>query len=361
MNLKIRQKQGIFFKQKFNITAKIRLSEIIKLPENKYAQLVEDVEKGFLFKKLSSFYYKNQRIISNRRFSKTDFSSDFLEFNEKANINRTDNVEVESLISKRKETVSIIKKLGIANLKKYFLYNNVEKSTREISSICKISEKDVKKIYNLINELSVHNEFYYPSAIQGNLNINYYKIAKIDDDGSKGFIINYFSPKYSQGKYIINYSNLSKLKKQGTFSKEELKEIDRLLENLNLINNKKMTIFQVIKKITEKQKGYLLSGDKKDIIPYTQMELAKEIKSDNSLVSRAIANRSIETPQNKEVPLQFFFPSKKDIRKDIIKKIIENEKNNHLTDREIKCILKNEFKIDVSRRTVAVCRKESGE
>ncbi|MBU4443499.1 hypothetical protein KJ656_00225, partial [bacterium] len=110
---------------------------------------------------------------------------------------------IELLLAEQKETVSIIKNLGIDKFKNYFLYGAFEKSTSEISSICKISEQDVKKIIDIINKLAIQNEFYYPSKIYDNPKIRYYKIAKIEKDKTGNLIISFFSPQFVRGKYII--------------------------------------------------------------------------------------------------------------------------------------------------------------
>jgi RNA polymerase sigma-54 factor len=101
----------------------------------------------------------------------------------------------------------------------------------------------------------------------------------------------------------------------------------------------------------------LKTGNEKYLVPYTQKELSRAIEVDQSLVSRALCGRSVLTPDGQEKPLKFFFPSKKNIRMDIIREIIRSEKR-PLTDNAIKALLKEKYDIDVSRRTVNACRKE---
>jgi len=75
------------------------------------------------------------------------------------------------------------------------------------------------------------------------------------------------------------------------------------------------------------------------------------------VICRAIYGRSIVTPREVEKPLKFFFPGNKDVRKKLIQKIMSSEPRG-LTDGSIAAILKDEFNISVSRRTVNVCRNE---
>jgi len=280
----------------------------------------------------------------------------FLELHEETSIDKS-KVEVESLINSQKEAVLIIKKIGISNFKKYFLYDELENSIENISRICEISKESVRKVTNLVDKLAVYDEFFSPSNITNDSGLHYNKIVKIEIDKSGELLINFFSPKYSQGKYVINYEQLEKMKELKSFSKDELTNISEIIEKLELINRRKTIVFQIIEKLIIKQRKYFISGDESEIVPFTQREFASQIVQSESLISRAILNKSIETPLSVEISVQSLFPSEKDIRKRIIKKIIEKT-DKHLTDNKIKCILMKDYDIDISRRTVAVCRKE---
>src|SRR3989339_298680 len=277
--MEMRIRQTFSTKQKFRIVNKIIQAEIIGLSEVKFAELVKEIEDDSLFKKLVLLNFENQKIISYNRFPKT-----------------------------------------------YFLYENVENSVENISRICEISEELVKKVIKIVDELVIFDEFYYRPDNKNITGFRYYKIGKIEKDKKAKFIINFLSPTYFKGKYIINYNKLKRIRELGIFDEKELKGIKELVKKLELINNKKFIIFQILNQLIIKQEKYFQSGNISDIIPLTQREIAKNIMQDESLVSRAILNRSIETPQNIEIPIKFLFQSEKDVRKRIIKEIIENTK-----------------------------------
>jgi len=79
-----------------------------------------------------------------------------------------------------------------------------------------------------------------------------------------------------------------------------------------------------------------------------------------------MANKSIGTPQREELPLKFFFPSQKEISKNYLQDIIDQEKvllETHTlyhpySDELIKDKLYQNYHISVSRRAVAKYRKE---
>lgn len=74
-------------------------------------------------------------------------------------------------------------------------------------------------------------------------------------------------------------------------------------------------------------------------------------------MNRAISRRSVDTPGQGEKSLKYFFPSKKEVRRNLIKKIITEEKKPK-SDEGIRSVLKERFNITISRRSVSSCRKE---
>ncbi|MFB0526982.1 MAG: hypothetical protein ACETVO_05900, partial [bacterium] len=212
------------------------------------------------------------------------------------------------------------------------------------------------KIMTLIDDFSIQSEFFNPSMINLDSNIFYSKIAKIEKDNSRDFVISFFSPYLVKGRYWINYEKLAELKNR-VFSQAELKKIDSLVYTLKAINARKSIIYQVIRKILKKQSVYFATGNPKDLVRLSQRELAKEIKVNPSLISRAIARRSIETPWGEEYPVKYFLPSRKKIIKGLITDIINDGKCIY-TDEGIRKELRKAFNIDISRRSVASYRKE---
>ncbi len=123
-----------------------------------------------------------------------------------------------------------------------------------------------------------------------------------------------------------------------------------------MINDRKTTLFEILQRITEKQKNYFISGDSTQLLPYPQKEIAHDINIYPSTVSRAISNRSIDTKWG-EKPLKYFFPLNKKLQiKDFILEIIEKE--NNFSDIYISNVLKEKYKIAIARRTVAKYRNE---
>ena len=137
---------------------------------------------------------------------------------------------------------------------------------------------------------------------------------------------------------------------------------------INSIDQRQNTIERITKQILEKQAGFFDEGVSK-LHPMTMSEVAEIIDVHETTVSRAIANKFVNTPHG-TFPFKYFFTpgySGKDgdavsntSVKEIIGSIIEQENSSKpLSDRKIVDLLA-EKDIKLARRTVAKYREELG-
>ena len=354
--MEIELKQRPQPKQLLRLIGRVKLAELVELSERDFAKIIKKIENEPLFKKLLSPSDPQQKVLSYRRFPRSELSKSFYELKEDIAMDRT-SPDVESFLDSREAIMPLIKRLGIDKFKKYFLYNDGNVSYKDISLACNLTEKEVTKIMTLIDDFAIQSEFFTRSKINIGSNISYSKIAQIEKDTSGDHIINFLSPYLAKGRYLINYEKLAEVKKNGVFSRAELKKINKLLNDLEAINTRKSIIYRIISKILKIQSVYFVTGNPKDLVRLTQRELAKEIGINPSLISRAIARRSIETPWQEEYPVKYFFPSRKKIIKTLIIDII-NDGGHIYTDEGIRQQLRQAFNIYISRRSVASYRKE---
>ena len=342
-------------KQLLKLVGRIKLAGLMELSESDFAKMIKKIENDPLFKKLFSPSNRQEKVVSYLRFPRSGLAKNFYELKEDIAADRS-SLNIESFLDTRKEVIPLIKRMGIDKFKKYFLFNDGEFSYKDISLVCNLVEKEVTKIMTLIDDFSIQSDFFNPSMINLDRNISYSKIAKIEKDDSGDFVISFFSLHLVKGRYWINYEKLAGLKNR-VFSQAELKKIDKLLYTLKAINTRKSIIYQIIRKILKKQDVYFASGNPKDLVSLSQRELAQEMNVNPSLISRAIARRSMETPWGEEYPVKYFLPSRKKIIKKLIVDIVDDGKRIY-TDEGIRDKLKKAFNIDISRRSVASYRKE---
>jgi len=349
-------KQVLQNQQRQVLIGRVKLANLMKLKEGDFASYVKEIEDNPLFQRLCHPEQLEEKVISYRRFPRTDLAHSFYELRE-GTIADSSSPEMSSLIKGREKLIPLIRSLGIDKFKKYFLYDETGVSYEEISSACNLRDSEVKEIMEFTNEFSILSEFFNPSTIAFEDNVHYTKVAHIKRDNSGEFVICFFSPHLARGRYIINYQRLEGLKRKNVFSKKETSNMETLIHRIEYVNTRKSVLYQVIQKLIQYQKAYFNSGDWLDLCPLTQQEVAHQIGANPGTISRIITCRSVVTPWEEEKPIKDFFISKTRKAKNLIKVTIDDEKESS-SDEEIKHLLETKFGFNVSRRLVSRCRAE---
>jgi len=134
------------------------------------------------------------------------------------------------------------------------------------------------------------------------------------------------------------------------------------------IEQRRLTLYRVVRTIVDLQQGFFNKGVK-HLRPLNLKEVADILEIHESTVSRATANKYVQTPLG-VFPLKFFFASgvnnagglstsSESIKKMLKEMVEEEEKQKPLSDQKITGIL-NAGGIKISRRTVAKYRGELG-
>ncbi len=122
---------------------------------------------------------------------------------------------------------------------------------------------------------------------------------------------------------------------------------------MELINFRKAAIYRIIQTAIHAQQRFVQSSDMRDLVAYTQKELAVQIKAKPCLVCRAIRGKSVVINGGTEVPLKTFLPSKKKVRLMLVREIADG----NIGDEHIRTALKEKFNISLSRRSVNEYRR----
>ncbi len=144
-------------------------------------------------------------------------------------------------------------------------------------------------------------------------------------------------------------------------SEEDRKEDMRTdLEKASLfvkcLQQRNHTMLRLMQRIVGLQRLYILHGDKY-LQPVTRAQLARELEVHESTISRAVANKAVQLPNGKIVPMASFFDRSLNIRT-VIKNYIHQE-TRPLSDTEIAFLLARDG-YEVARRTVAKYRAMEG-
>lgn len=360
-----RQKTAQTLRQKQ--VGRMKLGQLFSLPESEFRKLIKELENALLFKKLIDKW----KIISYRKFRGVRPPSS-IEFKEEG-IFSSDDFELEELLHQNPKTVPLLQKIGQSIGKSRF--NEVLHGSLSISEIehqCQLTPGESEIFKDFLNR------FELKKLTSGALASSYgkssslptarnFKIASIEREGDKLIIYPNRKEDYLvKGKYSIDYRRLEELYQKKNLATKELNRISKVFKTINIINRRTTTVYQIIHYIKEAQSDYLYSGDMGRLRAITRRELARRIGVHPSSITRVMASKSIGTPQKKELPLKFFFPSQKEISKSYLKDIIDQEKvlleihtiDYPYSDELIRDKLYQNYHVSVSRRAVAKYRKE---
>lgn len=192
-------------------------------------------------------------------------------------------------------------------------------------------------------------------------------VKKVDDDYV--IIINDVSvPRLMVNRTYQTLLKRQELCDQGTteFIQNKLKSAIWLIRS---IEQRRLTLYRVVSSIVEFQREFFEHGVK-HLKPLNMKQVADEIDMHESTVSRAIANKYVQTPQGL-FDLKFFFTSgvenviagkmvAAESIKEVLKELIANEDPCHPhSDKEL-CKMLQAKGISIARRTVAKYRNEIG-
>ena len=118
-------------------------------------------------------------------------------------------------------------------------------------------------------------------------------------------------------------------------------------------------IHLILMSILEVQRDYLLKSSAVLMKPYTQAQLAQELRLSKSVICRTIAMKSIETPWGEEKPIKDFFPTRKALVKLWMEQLFNGDTlPKGLTDEALRKWVKEKYSINLSRRSVNDYRRE---
>jgi RNA polymerase sigma-54 factor len=140
-------------------------------------------------------------------------------------------------------------------------------------------------------------------------------------------------------------------------AKDELKgDLEKASLFVKCIQQRNHTMERLLTRVVSLQKEYIVHGEK-FLKPVTRAQISKELEVHESTISRAVANKAVQLPNKRIIPLSSFFDRSLNVRT-VLKEIIEKE-NKPLSDSDLADML-SERGFDVARRTVAKYRSIEG-
>jgi len=180
-------------------------------------------------------------------------------------------------------------------------------------------------------------------------------ISYLNNKSGNPLVVEIITP--SRGTLQLNPLFKQALKNQtGEKYEEWKKDIDKASLLIKCIQQRNNTMRQLMERLVDIQKSFIISGETY-LEPLTRAQIADELDVHESTISRAVANKTVQLPNKKIIPMATFFDRSLAVRA-IMKNIIENEEH-AMNDTELRETLENHG-IRVARRTVAKYRAMEG-
>ncbi len=180
-------------------------------------------------------------------------------------------------------------------------------------------------------------------------------MSYLNDDPSKPLVIEIIMP--LNGTLRVNPMFRSAIHEANQEKKDDWKnDLERASLFVKCLQQRNHTITRLMQRVASLQRNFICRGEKY-LKPVTRAQLSTELGVHESTISRAVANKAVQLPNGRIVPLAMFFDRSLNVRQ-VLKEIIEKE-GRSLSDTEISELLSKQG-YQVARRTVAKYRAMEG-
>jgi RNA polymerase sigma-54 factor len=185
---------------------------------------------------------------------------------------------------------------------------------------------------------------------QPDILINY-----LNDDPTKPLIVEIIMP--TSGTLQVNPMFKQAIKEASPETKPDLKgDLEKASLFVKCLQQRNHTMERLLMRVVSLQREYILHGEK-FLKPVTRAQISQEMEVHESTISRAVANKAVQLPNRRIVPLSVFFDRSLNIRS-VLKEIIEGESKPYSDSDLVELLSEKGF--NVARRTVAKYRAIEG-
>ncbi|EKD89054.1 MAG: hypothetical protein ACD_34C00219G0001, partial [uncultured bacterium] len=147
------------------------------------------------------------------------------------------------------------------------------------------------------------------------------------------------------------------IKEASPETKPDLKgDLEKASLFVKCLQQRNHTMERLLMRVVSLQREFILHGEKY-LKPVTRAQISREMEVHESTISRAVANKAVQLPNRRIVPLSEFFDRSLNIRS-VLKEIIEGEPKPYSDSDLVELLSENGF--NVARRTVAKYRAIEG-
>jgi hypothetical protein len=315
---------------------------LLEAPERDLADKVREIEQGPLFRRLVDAGVVAIDPYTTAHFAARRFAGHAL---------RSTAEGVAEAIDGNSKEVRLLTQIGRELFEEVFLGDEAL-SDRQRADRCEISEHEAKQLRGFVDKLYIQAEF-SASPSQGTPAGEFSSVAGISVEAGKP-VLAFFHREIWKGRYRIDIDRREEV--LGGLAPIEARRAQALLRQLELVDRRKTTLYQVLEAVLETQAKYLITRNPDCRRPLTQRELANRLKMSPSVINRVVANKAIELPWGVEIPLKDLLPSRKTVLRDQVYLLTASRPN--LTDNAIRSEIHSLFGVSLSRQSISQYRKE---
>lgn len=180
-------------------------------------------------------------------------------------------------------------------------------------------------------------------------------ISYLNDDPNRPLVVEIIMP--ISGTLQVNSLFKQAIRQASEDSKPDLKQdLEKASLFVKCLQQRNHTMERLLTRVVGMQRDYIIKGEKY-LKPVTRAQLSRELEVHESTISRAVANKAVQMPNKRIVPLSSFFDRSLNVRSEL-REIIEKEGKPY-SDSDLVEIL-SQRGYDVARRTVAKYRAIEG-
>ncbi|OGR60068.1 MAG: hypothetical protein A2X36_06480 [Elusimicrobia bacterium GWA2_69_24] len=334
---------GISLKVRTAVYGRMQLARLLEMREEDFARLLSGLEADPLFPKLVSAGAVAPAPVPQDRFTARRFAGRELRQNAEG---------IGDLLDGQSEMVKLMRRIGAERFEECFIKDR-GLTDAERARLCGIKETEALALRELLDRAYIRAEFEgapppVPAAV-------YSTVAGIVLEGGTPRL-KYFNRDAWKTRYRFDAPRLEAF--VSALPAPEREKARRLVARLEFAQQRRTTLLKVLEAVLQAQAAYLSSGDPALLQALTQREVSAAVGCDPSVLNRLISNKAVELPWGTEAPLRTFFPSAKSLTKSRVADAAR--RHPELSDEKLRELLSREFRIELSRRSVAQYRQDTG-
>jgi hypothetical protein len=318
----------------------IKLAQLMEMPESALEDLARRIEARPLFKELSSAGVLVAAEFSSARFAARRFAGYGL---------RLSGSGLPELVDGNCDLVRLMQGMGQERFEEWFLGEKAF-SDEERALNCGISVEDARRLREFADRAFIQGEFETSAPAPEKV---FSAVAGIEIEGDKP-VLAFFHREIWKKRYRVDQGLLAQY--VSALPAAEAGKVKNLLRRLEVVEQRKTTLYRLLEELLKTQAEYLRSGEPERRRPLMQRSLAETLEVHPSVLCRLVSNKSVQLPWGMEAPLAVFFPCAKEINRERLYELARA--NPGWKDEELATELERTHGVKLSRRSVAQYRSE---